>query len=315
MSKPVDRLDAAESVFFKRQLESIDATTYRAEYADLKARSLLPTVAGVHPDLPVYTYRGLEYKFADGGAKPIANGADDLPRADVVGSEASQLIKEFGASFGYDLSEIRIAAALGMDLDGEKARSCRRMLEEKLDEILALGSSALGLTGLLGLSNTTSFTPGDKVRGGKTWGSLAAPNATGDEMAADIMGICTTIHEATKERFNRFTVVLPTEQYNVASMTRLRDGSDVTALDFARSKCPYIAEVVSWNRCNAAGAQSADRMMAYPKDPRVIGALIPRDYTQQAPQQRNLSFIVNATMRTGGVVCRYPVACAYGDGV
>lgn len=317
--KPYDRMDAAESVFFSRQMESIDARVYREPLADLKGRSMLPLITGVHPDLPVYTYRGFEFIGARGNSTqaaptPLASGADDLKRVDVLGSEASQVIKTYGKAYGYDLEEIRIAAALGMDLDGEKALAARRACEEDLDYLLALGDTTVGLTGMLKIaSGTTSFTAGTKQRGGTSWGSLTAPNATGEEIAADIMGICVKLHETTKEAFNRFRVILPTTSYNLAMTTRMGDGSNLSALAYAKAQCEYVSEVVSWNRAETAGSGSSKRMMAYPVDSRVLGALIPRDFTLEPVQQRNRAYIRNATFRTGGVVCRYPVAVAYGD--
>jgi hypothetical protein len=134
-------------------------------------------------------------------------------------------------------------------------------------------------------------------------------------MAHDLMAICTTLHEATKEKKNRFTVLLPTSAYNTAMLTRIGDGSNVSALAYAKAQCEYLADVQPWDRCSTASGSSGTRMMAYAKEPDVISAIIPRDYEQIAPQQKNFSFIINAMLRTGGVVCRRPVACAYGDGL
>ena len=105
--KPVGRLDASESVFLQRELESIDTEVYEVVYADLLARSFLPTQPGIPDWARVYTFRDLD-KF--GEAKFIGNGADDLPRVDVVKAESSKLIKPCGASYGYNLFEIRAAA-------------------------------------------------------------------------------------------------------------------------------------------------------------------------------------------------------------
>lgn len=315
MSKDNTRLDASESVFFSRQLESIDATTYEAKFPELKARRFLPTISSVAEWAKVYMYRAME-RF--GSAKVIANMADDLPRADVSGSEVSQTIKYLGASFGYDIQEIKAAAAMGTDLDGLRARSCRYAIEEQIDELLALGDTSLGLTGLLKIaSGTTSFTPSTKAAGGTSWGTLDAPNATGQEVAADLMAAPAAIVAASKEAFaGPFTIALPIAQYNYAAQTPHGTGNGMlTALQFAKANSPYIADIVPWHRCATAGSGSVTRMAVFPRDPMVLGALVPQEYTQLAPQQRNLAWVVNAMASCGGIVCRYPIAVAYGDSI
>ena len=70
-----------------------------------------------------------------------------------------------------------------------------------------------------------------------------------------------------------------------------------------------------WYRCDGAGSGATDRMMAYPYDAEVMTALVPMEPQPQAPQQRNFDFVVNLAASCGGIVCRYPVAVAYGDGI
>ena len=157
--------------------------------------------------------------------------------------------------------------------------------------------------------------PGTKVAGGLTWGTIAAPNATGDEVAQDLMGIVAQIHAATKGLWSKFRIVLPIEQYNYAASKRLGSNSDITALDFALKTSPFIQDIKAWYRCDGAGGGGTDRMMAFPLDSDVLGAVVPREYQTAAPQERNYAFVVNGRVSTAGFICRYPVAVAYGDGI
>jgi hypothetical protein len=309
------RLDAVESVFFKRQLETIDARVYDTKYPEYKARRLLPTQDGVDPTSKVYTYRMFD---TFGSAKWIGNMSDDLPRAEASGAEASTIIHPMGASYGYSVYDIRAAAKMGTPLDSLKAMGARRAIEEKIDLALSLGDSSVNVKGLLTLSSTTSYTPVTKAAGGTTWGTLSAPNATPDEVARDLMGICNKVFETTKGTFNRFRILLPNEQYNYAATIRLGDGSDVTALKFALATSPYIESIEPWIRCDASLSNSAltyDRMIAYPYSSEVVAAIVPEEFTLHTPEQRNLEYVINATASTGGVVCRYPMAIGYGDNI
>lgn len=301
------KLDAVESVFFKRQLEAIDAKVYETMYPAYKARSLLPTQGGVDPTDRVYTYR---MSNSVGFAKFIANAGDDLPRATANATESSQLIKRLGVSYGYSVYDIRAAARSGIALDAMEAMAARRAIEEKVDAILSLGDVSHGLTGLLGIaSGTTSFTPSTKGLGGLTWA-----NATGDEMAADVIGIVSAIVAATKGAFNRFKVVVPIEQFNLLQSKRLSGNGERTALQFAQASA-FVESIEPWYRCDGAGAGGTDRMCAFASQPDVVSALVPEEFMLHAPQERNLELVRLATAACGGVIARYPVAIAYGDGI
>lgn len=307
------RLDAAESVFFRRELEVIDQRVYEVKYPALLARELIPTLPGIPDWARTYTWREYD-KF--GKAKIIANMSDDLPRADAKGTEFSKVMKTLGMAYGYDIDEIKASAKTGTRLDQMRANACRFAIELEIDEILAVGNTAHNLEGLLTIaSGTTAFTPMTKAAGGLTWGTVAAPNATGMEVAADIMGICARLVEVTKGIWSRFVVLLPIEQYNYAAMTRISSVSDTTALAFAKANCPFLEDLKAWHRCDTAGGGGTDRMVAYPRDPMVIGGIVPQEYTPLPVERRNLEYIINTTAKCGGTVCKYPVSVAYGDGI
>lgn len=306
-----DRLDASESVFFKRELESIDKKVYERKYPQLIARSLIPTVSGVSPYQKVYTWREFDKV---GSAKIISDYADDLPRVDVKGEEFSQLIKSIGASYQYSIDEVKAAQGMGTPLDDMRAMAARYFIESKIDTILATGDAATGMKGLLNLASTTTYTLGTKLAGGLTWGTLVAPNATGPEVANDILGLVSKLNEVTKGLWSKFRVVMPLEQYNYMAQVRMSTLSDKTALQFVMEVCPFIDTITPWVKCDGAGADSTDRIVAYPYDEMVLGALVPQEFEIMPAQERNLAFVVNCRASCGGVVSRSPVAIAYADG-
>ncbi len=304
MSQTQPRLDAAETVFFKRQLEAIDARVYEHKYPQYKARMLIPTQQGVDEVSRVYTYRMFDQL---GKAKFIGNAADDLPRAEASGQEFPQVIKNLGCAYGYDIFEIKAAAKTGTPLDDMRARGARRAMEEKIDEILAVGDADYGLKGLLTLDDTTSYS------GSGAWGDLDA--ADPDKVAADLLGAASAGAEATDEAFNRFTIVLPLPKYNLAANLRMGDGSDVTVLKYVLATSPYLEAVVPWFRCEGVASGPADRLCAFPRDAEVVAALVPKELEFLPPEQRNLEYVINGVASCGGVVARYPKAITYMDGL
>ncbi len=305
------RLDSLESMFFQNQLRSVDQKMYQQKYAELAARRHFPTQEGVDEGMKVYEYRMTDIV---GRAQWIADPSQDLPNVGAFGESKLVKIKDCGASYRYSMAEIKTSAKLGIPLDATLAFSARRAIEQEIDEALSIGVTAQGLVGALKIaSGTTSFTPGTKAAGGTGWGTITVPNATGDEVYADIVGICAAIIKALKGNgtWQKFRVLLPIDAYNYAGWVRMGPDTPVTALQAALAH-PNVDGVQGWHRCDTAGAVNT-RMMAYPYDPEVIACLVPQEVRAEAPQLKNLSYSIPVTASCGGIVCRYPVAVAYGD--
>ncbi len=319
LNRNLTRLDAGESAMFLRQLEDIDSRAFMRRYPDLIARQVIPTFENVAQWAAVYTYR--EWT-PNGAAKFIKDLADDLPSVDVTGKEFSQSIRDCGNSYKFSIKEIKYAAANGLSLDGMRAEAARTATEQLLDQTLATGSALEGLQGILSLDSTaiasanrvTVVTASTKAAGGVAWGTLLAPVATGQEVANDVIGLASKIVSDTKGIWSRLNVVLPIDQYNYMAATRLNAINDTTALEFVL-KNANVASVRPWYACATAGGSSASRLAMFPSDPMVLGGIVPMEWTPQAPQQRNLSWVINCLASCGGVVCRYPIAMRYMDAI
>lgn len=320
--RPTAHLDAGESAYFLRQLEFVDQQAYKRRFPSLIARQVIPTFISVAEWAQVYTWR--EWT-PNGGAKFMQNASDDLPSVDVTGAEFSQVIKDCGNSYQYTFKEIKASAATGVALDGMRAETSRTAVEQLLDQTLAIGGTVAGqgkLQGILSLDSTSlpassrvgTYTLGTKAAGGTSWGTLAAPKATGQEAANDVIGMCSKIVEDTKGIWSSLNVVLPIPQYNYLASTRLNAINDTTALEFCL-KSGFVAGIKPWYMCTGAGSGAVDRMAAFPSDPMVVGGIVPMEWTPQAPVIKNLAYIVNCVASCGGVVCRFPVACRYADGL
>lgn len=308
------RLDAGEGAFLLRQLEAIDTRMYLVKYPALLGRTLIPAQDSVPDWAHVYTYR-LYDQF--GIAKVIANAADDLNQAEITGAETQQRIVPIGMGYGYDVFEIQAAAATGISLDQARAMAARYAAESAVDMMLATGkvpapngtpTAVPGVTGLFTLTGTTAFTLGTKALGGTTWGTVAAPNATGDEVAADIMGIANNLFEATKQLFASFKIVMTPAMFNYANTKRLGSVSDTTALAFAKANCPYISDIVPWWQAPSGN------IIAFPNDPTVVSCIVNQEFTITEPVLRNLKYVRNGYMKCGGVISKYPVAISKATG-
>ncbi len=302
-------LDAAESVWLTRELEYIDKTVYMQPYVQGQAMELIPSKQDIPAWAKTHTWRE-----TDGVAKAkiLTSMGRDFPRSDVLRREVTKTIQMIGDSYGYDWDEMQAASSQpDMHLDADRALFCRYAAEEKRDEVLSYGAPAFGLEGLLTGTfggGTRTFTLGDKAKGGKTWGTLQNPNATGREVAYDLMAIAQDVVDNAKGFIRQVDIVLTIEAYGYAANKEMSATDSTKALTAALAS-QYISSITPWYRCKAAdsnGFLTNDTMMAYPKNPMYIAGVNPMPYTIFPAQQEGLEWIIRAALKTGGVVCRYP---------
>ncbi len=310
------KLDAADTVWFSRQLESIDQTNYQNLVPGILGRTYLPSVDNVAPWAKVYTYR--QYRLL-GRSKFSGPNSDDAPRATVVANETSQNIKELTDSYGWTQSEIRAARGTGVDLDTMTVAAARMAIENQIDELLALGSSVDGIQGLLKLTGVDSPDSASGKTSGNTWAANASTDAA--KILADINTMTVNMFTALQQAnnlpgFQKFTMLVPMGAFAAIATTPRSTTSDTTILKYALANNPWLESIEPWRFCDHAAANDTDgRAVLYARNPICLGALLPRDFTSEAPQERNFDVVVPASAACGGVVCRYPVAVRYMDGI
>jgi hypothetical protein len=311
-------LDAAENIFFQRELETILAEQFNVVYATLKGRMLIPTgPLGVDPWAETYTYDQYDSK---GKAKHIADAADDFPMVKPTGLQFNNKVQMYGDAFGYSVQELQAAAAKNKPLDRTLAMIARDTIEQQVDALAFSGDTANGLKGITTLSNTLTQSPGTKASGSATnttgWlDSSGNVVATADEMLSDLHQAYIKPVTSTLEVERPTRILLPTAQHAAAQKTPRSSISNTTVLEFFRATHENC-EVMSWERLKGAGpANGYDLMIAYEPNPRKIRHVLPVDFTQQAPQLRNLKYIVNCYVRSGGVIAPYPQSICLCEGI
>jgi len=302
-----DNMDAVETTFFLRQLEYVQAQTYDVQRPPNMVRNFLP----VKNDIPshVQTYRYRQWDKA-GMAKIVASWAHDFPRVDVSAKEFESHFKNIGDSYGFNIDEIRAARAEGTGLEQRKAQAARDVMEQKQDELFAMGSTIHGLLGLLNQPNATIYTVPNGASASPLWANKTAP-----EILKDLHGIVTSITSATKNIHPPDTIILPQRRFDVLVTTIMSSTDSRSVLEVFLKMNPYVKNVVPWWKLEGAGSGGTDRMVAYQRNPNVLQALVAQEFEQFPPQEEGLDYVVPCRSKIGGVVVYYPLAIAYGDGI
>ncbi len=300
-------LDAAESIFFDRELQSLKTRTYERLLPAQKSRQFIPTDEGIPSG--AMSFRWQEFDEV-GKAKIIASYADDLPMVEVEGTEHVGKIRSIGVGYGYSLQEVRAAAFAGTPLNERRAMAARTADELLIDEILAVGDADNDLPGFLNASSVPVY---DAING--TAGTTPWSTKTAAEIRDDINTIVAATIDATNGvEVGPFDLLLPPEQFTLVAQMQNSTSSDVTIMEFLLSANPFIRSIDSWHRLKlAATGGSLDRGMIYTRDPGKVEAIVPQEFEQLEPQQTNLAWKVPTHARVGGTIFHFPLSARYID--
>jgi hypothetical protein len=307
----VNRLDANETLLFKRQLEFVKTKTYDKKYRNLKSSILIPisTEAPAGADFIIW------YSYSKAGvAKIIADYAHDFPRVDDYAEENQSKIYSIGSSYGYSIKEIRRAQMAKVNLSTKRADTCRRANDELVDRLCWYGDADYNLQGFFDYPGISSFTVPTGT-GGVPWSTK-----TSDEIIVDLTGMQSAVSVPTNGREEIDTILLPREQYNLIKNKRMEGNTDKTVLTFFLSNNQGLdgspaVQIMPLDELAGAGAAGADRMMAYVRDADHLTQEIPQPFEQLEEEKKGMEYKIPCHSEFAGIIIYYPQSVVYGDGI
>ncbi len=300
--------DAAESAFVARQLEHIRAGLYEVEYPDLKGARLVPTNTSVPSGKNQYTIRIMDKV---GAAKVIADEAMDIPDVEISVREATMKMFTIGLSYRFTVQEARAAMSENMPLIAKKAMVCREQMERFLDNVIFLGDTTGGVTGLLNATDTgiVTYTTTTGGTGGTTFGSKSP-----DEVLLDLHGAPAQVVSTSLEVDLPNTMLLPLTTKQSLATRRVGDGTTGSILSYFLGVDPYISAVEGLYQLEShATAWTGKRGMVYRRDPNCLELVVSQPFEQMPPQAVNFMVKTLCRMRTGGLAIYRPTSMARFD--
>lgn len=314
------RADSAQTAVFLRQLTYVYEQTYDIKYPDLKARKLIPLDTRVTNGADSFVWRQFDKR---GQAKIVQNYADDFPNVETFGQEYQTRIVSVGASYQYSLQDLRAAAMAGLPLETRKAEVARRVMEDMVETVSALGmngangsllGSASDVMPIYGLCNF----PG--IQSNTTTVNWIGGSATVNQILADVNALQAKIFTNTLGVHHGDTLLLPTAVYSyLATTPRSPTFTDDTMLQYILKQSPWLKSIEHWAPLDLGGLKQdgstpGPRIICYERSPEVLQLVIPQEFEQLPPQMLGMSFKIPCHLRLGGVTVRYPKAIAYLDG-
>ncbi|MGL4755153.1 MAG: major capsid family protein [Aeromonadaceae bacterium] len=296
------RCDAGESMIFALQLQHMRAQVLERPYPELKARVLIPQQS----ESPVGAEE-FAYPIADqvGMFELITNYADDLPVTDVKGDKKVANISTFGGAVHYSIDEIERASMAGLPIQQRKMQSNRDAAERKFEQIAWLGELASGQYGMLNHPNITKSTAA------KAW---SAADVTAQQIYDTMVKPIIQQINDTNGIESPDTIVLSPADYEKANNTYFADVTGQSAMKRFKEAYPEVTvEKCIYMKGNGSGGTNV--LLAYRKDPSKVAMESPLPYTIEPPQMRNLATIINARMKTAGVIAYFPLSISLIEGL
>lgn len=284
-----------EGLFVARDLDYVKAKIYEKKRPPMLGLSLVPQAT----DAPEWA-ETITYKTYDivGMAKIIANYADDLPRADVLGTEYTVRVRTIGDSYGYNIMELKAAAGLGQNLPTRKGDAARRAIEVKLNKIAMVGDADYGLNGMTNHPNIgTTVLPS-----GKAWSQ-----ANGEEIIGDLDALWNAVRLQSKGVHTPNRMIVSSSLHGHLTSKVYKDAQGVTVWDFFSKKHPSL-QLVEAPEFEGAGTSGSNLVMIGEFDAENMAHELVMPFAQMEAQARNLELVVPCYARSAGVSVHYPLA-------
>lgn len=300
------QLDAAESIFFARELEEMKTRSFETLYAPLSSGKLIPIDSTTNPGAKTVTYTVYD---STGVAKIISNYADDLPTVDTRGKQYTSNLRSIGDAFIISIQDIRAARFANKPLEQRMMSSALNAQLQLMNRLAFYGDAEYGLVGWL-TNGTIPTIPASGANAGARLWSAKTPLQIYQDMANAVIKIYSDTRGV--EYPNR--IVLPIQQYSVISSTQFAPGTDTTILQFFQSNFPGV-EVTFAAELTGAFASGLNGMIVYNYDRNKFWQEIPQAFEMFPPQWQNLAYKVPCHSMHGGTVVVYPQSQLFVTGI
>ena len=298
----VSRFDA-DSINLVIDFRTRLTEVYRDKFQELRALDFVPML-----DAPVHqTSTGFIGEFLSkvGNAQLLTEVSTDIPLVVVSGTTFTGKVATYGAAGAWNQLDI-FRAAIGMtNLPVETQRAARESVETMTDELVSIGNTQAGIPGFLRHPDVTAipYTLGN-------WTTRTYEQVLTD-FHAWIGAISARVGYNEKSIPN--TVLFPPAVK--FALMGIRNTFGVAVWDTLTKEARELHGITVdyWSRLATANNSNGPRVVAYRRDPKCLGAIVPMPYQEFAPQERGFQILIPAMASCGGTIVIEPNTVTYAD--
>lgn len=304
--------------YFVNQLDNLDRKLYEPLYnvtwgRDINLRTGI-TMANESTSFIRSNIGGIGTQTATG--KPwISPTSTTLPGVSVNGERIVLPLRLLGQEISYTSVELERSQLVGQSIDTQKFEAMNILYQMNTDEMVYVGDTDVGATGLLNSSIVTSAAVANGVAGTPQWNTK-----TPDEILKDVNDMVNAAWQASGFAACPDKVLLPPAQFAYISSQKISTAGNVSILQFLEDNSISLRvngrkldiQPVKW--LTGRGASGADRMIAYTnQEDKVRFPMVP--VRRETPYYLGIKFNAPYIWAFGEVEFIYPETVIYRDGI
>lgn len=245
----------------------------------------------------------------------ISAETNAIPGISINGERVVLPLRLAAREVTYTSVELERSQLTGQPIDTQKMDAMNVIYQMNVDQMVYIGDSYVGATGLL---NDAAVTAGSVALGAN--GSALWINKTPDEILYDVNALITAAWAASGYAVCPGSLLLPPAQFAYISSQKISSAGNVSILKFLKENCISLningkeldIQPVKW--LPGIGSGSTDRMVAYTNaEDRVRFPMVP--IRRETAYYQGIRYLAPYLFALGQVEFVYPETVQYADGI
>lgn len=305
--------------YYVNQLENLDKRLYEplVEVSwgrDIKLRSGI-TMSNESTSFIRSAFAAAGTLNSTGNMPWISAETTAIPGVSVNGQKVVLPLRLLAREISFTSVELERSQLTGQPIDSQKTDALNTLYQMNTDQMVYIGSSDVGATGIINDPGVTVTTVANGISGSPLWA-----NKTPDEIVADVNTLLTGSWSAAAFAVCPGALRLPPVQFGYIASQKVSSAGNVSILKYIQDNSialsingsPLDIQPVKWLTGN--GGSGADRMFVYTNaENRVRFPMVP--IRRETAYYQGIRFTAPYLWAFGQVEVVYPECIRYADGL
>lgn len=253
----------------------------------------------------------------NGGIPWISAETTAIPGVSVNGKMVVLPLRLAARQVNYTSVELERSQLTGQPIDVQKVNALNILYQMNVDQMVYVGDTQVGATGLLNSADVTATTVATGANGSTAWSQK-----TPDEILADVNTLLTGAWSASAYAVCPSKLLLPPTQFGLISTQKVSSAGNVSVLKYLRENSISLEingsmldiQPVKWLPGLGVSGDTTDRMMVYTNDEsRVRYPMVP--IRRETAYYQGIQFFAPYLFALGEMEFVYPETLRYADGI
>lgn len=238
-----------------------------------------------------------------------------IPGISINGQKTILPLRPAAREVSYTSIELNRSQQTGQPIDTQKMNALNILYQMNIDQMVYVGDSIVGATGLLNNAGITSSLVANGVSGSSLW-----VNKTADEILNDVNSLLESIWAASAYAVMPDSLLLPPLQFSYIASQKVSSAGNVSILKFLKENSIALEEngrelrISSVKWLPGIGATGLNRMVGYTNsEDRVRYPMVP--VRRETAYYQGIRYSAPYLWALGELEFVYPETVQYADGI